>query len=749
MIDLKLRLNFELAISIVLFMVFAVMMITVPNTYAEEQSQALEEVVVTARKRSENIQEVGMSVSAYSQLELENAYSTDLRDLVNISPNLIIDDTAQGPGGVAAIYIRGIGVSDVEKNFDPAVGVVIDGVFIGSNSGGILRSIDLEGMEVLRGPQGTLFGRNSIAGVLNLRRSKPTGELGGKLQVSTGAYDTIGMSGLVNVGLSDNVALKLSATKRDQKEGFYNNLVTGTDEGRIDYQSVGANFLFSVSDALEIEYTYQQEETDQDTPPLLNVSQPGSLFCDLMNYCSPSLKTPYSGGRYKSTTNFMGPAGSAFDPATHNFVGPADATFDADTHILEAHWQLSDGYQLDYIYGSWETEETVLTDWDGLPAILFHTTRPAEYEQASHEFRLTSTSDGPFNFVLGAYLWESEYEIRLRSYIGFIVPGVVFDIPQTTIQETDSWAVFFEGDYAINDDLTVTFGGRYTEDEKSTDQKGNVNTIVDPEESWSEFTPKLGLTYSLSEDAMLYFTYSAGFRSGGFNGRVGSLEEAEQPYDQETVDNYEFGFKSEWMDNRLRFNGALFRMDYNDKQEEIQLPSTTSGTGQKTVVKNAATATMQGVEFELVAYPADGFNVRANLGLLDAEYDKFQFEGPSGTVDNSNLDIRRAPDVTFSLEGTYEWGAAGGLMWARAGYHYIGSHEVDFGNAPELGNDEQHLFDASVNYEINNTLISIYGRNLTQEDGYSIGFNVANLWSYAAPRQPRTWGIEISHRFGD
>lgn len=724
---------------------------TVANA-ADNSARQLEEVVVTARKRAENLQDVGISVSALGKQDLERSYANDISDLVNISANLIVDDTAQGPGGVAAIYIRGVGVADVEKNFDPAVGVAIDGIFIGANSGGILKSMDLERMEVLRGPQGTLFGRNAIAGVINLARTQPTGELGAKVRVGYGDYDTSNFEGIFNFAASDDVAVKLSGTKREQAEGYFTNVNTGEDEGRVDYQSLGANVLWTASEKLELEFTVQREETDQDTPPLLYVGQPGQLFCDTFGYCAPSESQPITGDRYKVAS--AGPGGTIFDAAGDPIQDPffqndrhRDATFDADTYIIEARWEVSDDYNIDYIYGSWETEETVFTDFDGTPELLFHTDRPAEYNQESHEIRLSFDSGGALKWTLGGYLWESDYEIRLVSYIGFAGPAPVAP-EQTTNQTTDSWAVFFEGDYAFTDQWSLTLGGRYTEDEKSSRQRGVVNTIDTPEETWTEFTPKVAVNYQLNDDAMLYASYTVGYRSGGFNGRVDSLDSAISPYDPETIDSVEFGFKTEWLDGTLRLNGAVFHMEYNDKQEEIQLPSATSGTGQKTVVFNASNATIEGIELELLANPTDGLSIRANLGLLDAGYDDFTFNDGNGIVDNSNLDFRRAPEVTASLSATYDWTLGPGNAWVQAGVHHIGEHESDFSNKPELSNDAQNLVDASFNYQYGDAQFSLFGRNLTEEDGYGIGYDVAGLWSYAAPRAPRTWGVEVSYIFG-
>lgn len=721
---------------------------------AMAQEMALEEIVVTARKRKEDLQDVGLSVSAMSGTEIERTFARDIRDLAFISPNLIIDDTSQGPGGNAAMYIRGIGVADVEKNFEPAVGVTIDGLFIGANSGAIMRSIDLASLEVLRGPQGTLFGRNTIGGTINIDRTRPTGEFGGKVRAGYGDYDTYWLDGVVNFGITDDLAVKLSAAKNDQQEGYFDNISTGDDDGMIDYQTWGINLLWNATETLEFEYTYQDEETEQDTPPLVNMAQPDTLFCGSFGLCAQSVSTPSSGDRYKTTTLKFEPTTASLSPQPTQIVtsliadlipNDDDATFDAETHIFETRWDISDSLTLNYIYGSYETEETVVTNFTSEPPMLFGTDRPAEYEQESHELRFTYDAGDRLKFVAGAYFWESEYDIRLRSWITFAVPDIVLDIPQYTHQETDSTAIFFEGDYELNDSWTLTLGGRYTEDEKLSEQRANLNS--DADEEWDEFTPKVGVRYRIDDDAMLYATYAKGYRSGGFNGRVDSVPSATIPYDPETVDNYELGFKTEWMEQRIRFNGAIFYMDYQDKQEEIGLPSD-GDTGQRISVFNAADATMQGIELELQAIVTENLSLRANLGYLDSEYDEFTFDNGFEIVDNSGLEFRRAPEFTGSIDATYEWQMGNGEAWVRGAYRFLGEHFIEQTNRPELENDDQHLVDASVNYSINGLTFSVFGRNLTDEDGWAHGLNVSGLWAYASARAPRTWGAEVVYNFG-
>ena len=725
----------------------------------------LEEITVTARKREENLQDVALSVSAMGQQEIQANFATDLRDLVYISPNLVLDDTNQGPGGVAAAYIRGIGVSEVEKNFDPAVGVVVDGIFRGTMTGSIVRAIDLERVEVLRGPQGTLFGRNTIGGVINIERSKPTMETGGKIRGGYGNYETAVVDGIFNFGNGETFGVKLTGSYRDQGEGYFHNSTTGREDGQSEYKAGGINLLFAPRDGLEFEWTSLIERTDQDSNQLLNAGQPGQAFCDVYGWCSANTSTPVSGDRYvvgQAYDNYTWPTESfptnqTPDPLFDHFgLSPYDSTFDADTHQLEVRWDINADYRIDYIFGHWETEETVITDWDGVQDLLFHTDRPAEYEQDTHELRLTYDAGDKLAYTVGAYYWDSEYESRLRSLIAFFTPfdGFLLDLPQTTIQTSKSKALFFEGDYSFNEQWTLTVGGRWTDDEKTTDQDNLGNpftTLAYAEADWNEFTPKVALKWDLNDASMAYALYSRGYRAGGFNGRVDGVETATTPYDPETVDNFELGYKSRFMDNRLQFNATLFYMDYKDKQEEIQEPSETSGTGQVTRVVNASTATISGAELELMYLFENGLTLRANLGLLDASYDEFLVDqGTPGNPiinDFSDLEFRRAPETTGSLSGEYQWQVGSGSMMLHAGLRYLGSHEVDFANKPELHNSSQTLVDASLSYYMNAWYVSAFGRNLTDEDGYQIGFDVAGLWSYASPRTPRTYGVEVGYNW--
>tara|TARA_Y100000588_G_C14258206_1_gene926458 strand:+ start:613 stop:2850 length:2238 start_codon:yes stop_codon:yes gene_type:complete len=716
-----------------------------------ETLEGIEEIVVTARKREENIQETALSVSALSSRDLDRRFPNDIRDLAGDSPNLIIDDLQQGPGSPTAIFIRGIGVSDVEKNFDPTTGVVIDGVFVGANSGAMLKTIDLEKVEILRGPQGTLFGRNTVAGVINLTRTRPTGEVGGKVRVGYGDYDTSLVDAIFNFG-NETAAFKISTTHREQKEGFLTNLVDGSDLGREEYYQVTANALFSFNENVEIELTFTDEQQDQDAHTSLNLGAAGTWWCAAYGQCSPGIGIPQSGDRWAVYNN---------EPKRR------DAFFESKTGILEVRWDLSDNYRVDYILGRKTTDEEVDQDWDGTPLTLYHTDRRAEYEQDSHELRLTSDLDGSFNFVVGLYKWDSEYTIPMESRIGFFDlfgavprtdPLIVVPIYAFTNQETDSIAVFFEGDYDINDQWTLTLGGRFIDEEKQTYACQGPGPYPDcsqldvsAKKSWDEFTPKVAVSYQMNEDILYYLSYSEGFRSGGFNGRWGNAFTATTPYDPETVTNIEVGVKSTLMNNRLRLNVAVFDMEYDDKQIDVDVADPSAALGRSTVSANVAEATFSGVELEIYAIVNQNLSLDLNVGILDAEYDQFfaDFLGTGTPKDYSYLEPLRAPELTWTFGINYEWPLGPGLAYIRASAHFIGEHQTSQFNTPTTFNEDQTIYDISLNYEFNDTVISVFGKNLSEEDGFTVGYDVFGgaAWSYAMARAPRVWGINITQEF--
>lgn len=722
-----------------------------------EQSSGLEAIVVTARKRVENLQDVSSSISALGATDLAKRFDSDVRDFANASPNVLIDDTQQGPGGVAAVYIRGIGVADVEKSVDPAVGVVIDDIYLGQSSGSLLKAIDVDRVEVLRGPQGTLFGRNATGGVINLARSKPTQELTGKVRGTYSSFQTYDLQGVVSFGLAENVALKVSGAY-NTSDGYIFNRTQNQPGQKSDFRAIGAQLLFTPTDKLEISVSYDHQLTRQDPPQLQAITKPTDLFCAGFGYCSPRPGVPISGDRYVSVGD-----------------APVDksARFKLDMGIGKINYDLGGDYELQYILGYLKTTESINQDFDSTPETLYHTDRPARWRQITNEARLIKGGDGPITFVLGAYLWDSRYTINLKNYIGF-AGAPLLTSAQTVTQTTKSWAGYFEGDYKFTDKLKLTLGGRYTHDRKTSIvndgtifiygtleeanpivtlppslANGNIVMAKPVKESWSEFTPKVSLSYNWTDDVMTYGLWSRGYRAGGFNGRPSTLSAATTPYNPETLDNFEIGLKSQFLDNRVRLNAAVYLMKYKDMQQDLDVPAPGTSTGRENRTINASEAELKGVEIDLTAQITDSLTLAGNVGYLDAKYKNFVGDIYStGTpVDATFLRIRRAPKWTWDIRASYEREVGPGTLMLNGELHHIGAHEITFLNNPNLRNGSQNMLDASISYKINNTMISVFGKNLLDENGWTIGYDVQNVWSYAAPRAPKAWGVAITQTF--
>lgn len=718
---------------------------------------SLGDIVVTARKRPENIQDVSASISALSSDELSRRFDSDVRDFADSSPNIVIDDTQQGPGGVAAIYIRGIGVADVEKSVDPAVGVVYDDVYIGQSSGSLLKAIDIDRVEVLRGPQGTLFGRNATGGVINLGRSRPTHDLTGKARVTGGNYNTFKAEGVVRGGLTDTLAVKLSGAY-ERTDGYIYNAVYNTPGQRSDFYSIGGAVLFQPTSKLEILASFDHQQTNQDPPQLLAVNRPTDLFCTAYQQCSPSPGVPTSGDRYVSVNNGR---------------LQKNAFFTLDLAIAKVKYDLGGDFEANYIFGWLKTNEGAHQDFDASPFTLYHTDRPARWHQTTHELRLTKGGSGPLTFVMGGYFWDSKYTINLKNYIGFAGPPLLTSAQDVT-QTTRSYAGYFEGDYRITDKLKLNVGARYTHDGKSslvndrpvyiygTTTETNPTVVIQPslaggqivmtapvKANWSKFTPKVSVSYNWTDDVMTYALFSRGYRGGGFNGRPATIGAATIPYNPETLDNFEIGFKSEFLDRKVRLNGAVYLMKYKDMQQDLDVPAPGTSTGRENRTINAAQADLKGFELELTTRPTRELTITGNVGYLDAKYKNFIGDiYLTGTaIDASFLKIRRAPKWTWDIGATYQTDVGPGSMWISGGVHYIGAHEITFLNNPNLRNPGQYLVDASLNYRWQKTTLSLFGKNLAGADGWTIGYDVQGVWSYAAPRPPRTWGVALTQAF--
>jgi iron complex outermembrane receptor protein len=768
-----------------------------------EISTGIEEIVVTAQKREENLQDVPASVSAMDAAALEKAFARDLMDVAGVSPNLIIDPVLGN--GTAAISIRGMQMSDVEKSFDPAVAVYQDGIYLATSTGALLNVWDADRVEVLRGPQGTMFGRNTIGGLVHVIRSKPTGELGGKINFTISEDDQEDIKALINLPamLNGTLATKISAMSISGG-GYFNNPTRGTSEGDADVEAYSLSALWNPTENLQVHLIYDDINDQSNVRPTTCFNGVADLF--------PAVGQP------RSECN---QAISSFHYNTFHST-EMTASVEVEAITLNVEYDINENNKLVVVYGSREMEETSLQEFDNSALDLFRVSRPQTEEQESLELRLeTNYSWG--KTTVGAFLWESEYDAWQTTWFF----GGFNDSPRT-LHSTENTAFFAQVDYDLSDKMTLTFGGRWIDEEKSMcqvftgrDATGTetfyanwpgeeagvtktapdaryaikswgacdssisasaVNEYTDPAtgqtktfagtESWDDFTPKVGITYD-TDNGMVYASYSEGFRSGGFNGRATGANNA-GPYDPESVESIEVGFKSIWADNTLQINGAIFSVDYTDKQEDVILPGT-DGAVTLTVVQNAAAVSIDGFELETLWVPSPGLTLTANLGILDASYDSYTvLDGVGNNLDNSGLDLRRAPEMTLSLGALYEHALTNGdylvtsfnYRW-KDDYCIAANNKYNTanysGNNPAC-NNAFGILDASLSYESENWRLSLYGKNLTDEiynlyfldvaafysaaspTDSSAVYN-AGLWSQGTVNRPKNFGVELEFRF--
>ncbi len=738
---------------------------------AMAQEAALEEVIVTARKTLESMQSVPVAVTAFSGENIDSMVMRDIRELEGLVPNMVFDAVSVAPAG-ASIYIRGVGTQDVERSFDPAVGVVVDGVPQSFVNGSMANTFDFASIEVLRGPQGTLFGRNTTGGVVSINRTAPSGELGLKYEVVLGNNDREDIRAVFNFPLgSDKLAGKLGYAQQDGGGLRYNTL---QDEqvGDADNQEITATLLFTPTDNLDFLFTYVNYTDQNDGIPLQNQSS--------RNANNPINPLPETNCQFPLDSIF-GACGDDtvgdLNNLTQDYYNPID--FEWDSYTLNMNWELDAGV-LTWITGYQETNEDVPTDFDGSSLNFFHAQRLQDSEQTTMELRFASSDEfsESWDFVAGLFLLQDEYNLEQRTSIAaFAGPdGAVYQNPYSN-QERDSWAVFGEAHIGLGDKFTLTLGGRYTEEEKDFTGEQNLGgggfagylpdggndlyvygtpiyvpiSKASGSATWKEFTPKVGLDYQMNDDMMVYATYSEGFKSGGFNGRNSNPDNI-GPYEPEFVESFEVGYKGDLFDQTLRFNAAAFYSDYSDKQEEVIQAGEFGGSD--TVVKNAATVKVQGLEGELTWVASANFLLTANVGLLDAEYDDYfaDLSGDGVITNNSDLELRRIPEITGGVTGQYSLQLGPGEFVGYLSYRYTDDYWVETSNDPRGLVESRGVWDLNLSYdwqwnEGRNVRVTLFGRDLTDEYGYNSSVIIPATIAFGGVAGGTEYGLQITGNF--
>lgn len=638
-------------------------------------------IIVTAQKRAQNVQEVPIAISAITGDYLTSRDITSIDGLGAIAPNVKFE---RGPGSttIAQIAIRGSVTINPAVTWEPAVGLYLDGVYIAKNQGAIFDVADLARIEVLRGPQGTLYGRNSLAGAVNLVTAKPSGEFGGKLELSYGNFDYKRAKAVLNLPALGPLSIKLSG-QLTTRDGFYKIVsnpfpaaapfvqpATSKDAQSLDSKSFMAQARLEASDNLTFDYSYDFNKNKQRPAPgqLLSVT-PGSIFDPTSAAYIGIPLALYANPNRQDTLSLNA---DPFQEQSRTYGHALTATLDLGSAELKSITAYRDLHFVDSL------------ELDGSPIDIATTTRDTNMNSFSQELQLTGSAvDSRLNYVLGAFYYrEKAGTVNPQRFFGVFGPGAS-QFKSSYASNTTAYAAYAQADVAVTDALKLTLGARYTEESKNISRQllvlgGPTPFVVAdvkfgdlPKAKFNNFSPAATLAYQINPDVNVYARFAKGYKSGGFNGETNNFvapttscptgtPELCTPYRPEKVDSYEVGMKNVLADGALVLNIAAFY----DKHKDIQLSVFDATGAAASTVLNAAKATIKGIEVETVIRPSDSFTVNASFAYLDAKYDSFL----DGGVDVSN---------NRAFPHTPKYSAAVGVDWRAA--------EADWGRLNIVG----------------------------------------------------------------
>jgi iron complex outermembrane receptor protein len=719
------------------------------------QAQAiLEEVLVTAQRKAESLQDAPIAITAFQAEDIAARGIRDVQDISNFVPNINIAPSPGGDTG-ATIAIRGSTTINPALTWEPTVGLYLDGVFLGKNLGGIFEVAELERVEVLRGPQGTLYGKNTLGGAVNLVTRMPGEDFGGYLEGGFGNEGYKALRGRIDTGASDVVGEGLGefrasiAYSTQSRDGFYDNVDLDPTGGFNPFVSPRSNSTFSDmdSDAFRLDaviqatdtlsYRFSFDQSDVSKAPsmgqLTDVNE--AFFAGLGLGFLADLQALYetpSNRRASAISNDQ----SGFEKSevrgtsltvTKEFES---MTFKSITSQRDLDW--SDRL-----------------DIDGTPMNLFTSERQIDYEQFSQEFQWLGQTDSS-NWVAGLYYFAEEGDVfNPISFFGLF--GAPADNNEYGLDNT-SWAVYGQYEWQMSDRLTTTVGLRYTDEEKDQyvfhpqASTGGVGAFdVSDSDSWSNTTGTLVATYALSDNVNVYAKLAQGWKAGGYNGEAPSADAFFESYDPEEVLSQELGFKSRLMDDRVQLNAAVFMNDVSDMQFSVFLEGT---GGAASTVDNAGAATIRGVEIELIAQLSESLRLGANLGTLDTQYDEFIELGQN--VKDAK-DFPYAPDRTMSIDLDWavmesDWGSIDAhIDWSRKS-DYVAYTNPDQNATGQLGsysilNARVSLSDVKLS-DSARLQVSAWGKNITDEE-YRENIIPFGLWTISYWGQPATYGVDL------
>ncbi len=727
---------------------------SLPAAAQETGARAIEQITVTARRVEETLQDVPLAVSAFSADDLARLQADSLDGLQGAVPNL---NLVQGRGSASSanIFIRGIGQPDALQTFDPGVGVYVDDVYISRIQGALFNLHDVERVEVLRGPQGTLYGKNTIAGAVKIVTRRPTEETEFDAEVGIGRYSARNGRVFLAGGLTDTLFASFSGLV-SERDGTVTDSATGAEYNDIDTRAGRIALRWVPTDTLEARLSV--DATRERNALNLGRARAPLISVDLA-----------TGG---IVPRFVPEEGSWDRTARSQLPNDPGQELDHWGTSLSVDWDIDDALTAKSIT-SWRRLETdFFIDIDATELELGDVFVGVRQEQMSQEFQLAWDAGGRFNGVAGIYALKERVGSEQFAFADdfLLFGGIPLDFLRTIndFQETLSYAAFGQGTWQLDERWSATVGLRYTYEEKDYFRTTSVFSQAGPflestfafdiDDTWSAFTPSFTLDYRAADDVLLYATVARGFKSGGFNGRANAPTDV-SVFDPEFVWTWEAGVKSELADGRVRLNAAAFYSDYKDFQarvSEVANPDDPVPNFGFPVI-NAGELEIWGAELEAAWVPVDGLTLATQIGYLNADYKEFNAAeaGPDGSVviiDRSGDETPFSPEWTMRFAGSYAFDlGANGMLTVGADTAYRSKMWLSVDNRDVLTQSGYWLSNAFVTWSSPDTRWSVTGglKNLTDRE-YKVDaqeFSAVGNIQTAYYGDPRTWSLSLRYRY--
>lgn len=723
---------------------------------AQSAALALEEVIVTAQKRAESIQDVPISITAFSSEKLEVMGIADIEDIGANVPNLVLN-TFNNDANTVRLFIRGIGQNDVQLTQDPSVALYIDGVYVGTSIGSGIETVDLERIEVLRGPQGTLYGRNATGGAVNLVSRPPNVEaVEFKQRLSVANFNGLQSKTTLNVPLStltggDDIAAAKFTYLYSERDGFVENLGVGPDWGLEDRSAFRFDVRIAPTDSLTIDYAYDYSEIE-DTSRFEQI-RVGDTSSGLI-------------------ASFSEPANESRLDKALPLREIGESQLEVSGHTLTVAWDVNDDFSIKSITGYRDVDTQVFHD--GSPTVgsivggssITLSDRDTQFEQFSQELQFVGVAmDERLEYVAGIYYYDDDSSQISEG------EAVIPRLDDETTAANESLAVFTQLTYtpaALDERLHLTLGARYAEDKRKAFRiNENAATFValggdeivgvNYDDSFENFNPSVTVAYDLSPDLNLYAKWVTGYKSGGTSQRSANPENFSTGFDQEEVDSYEIGIKGLALDSRISFSAAVFSIDIDGYQTSVQTGAT-AGDRDFTPIDGVS---VDGFEMDVTALIMENLEVSLGYGYLDTDMgvETVMILDANDVLQTIGIEkkVAYAPDNSLTAAIDYSMPVGDWNLMMHLGYTYQDGAVTSTNAADNLNTDDRGLFDANItlsNIEVGggSLNVSLWGKNLTDDEYLMVstaalansGFSIFDWSTYG---DPRTYGLTLSYDY--